>query len=270
MRRHHSYYIAPSAVVPLFLDINPGAVLCLSFFKKRAGYNGPCINVKNLTTGLYMDIGFSGNYLDIATLTTFLNGAVGAIVIFYDQSLFTNHAFMNVLINQPTINLIDAEINNKSSITLGGNDYLTFPYLFPSAQSTCSIFVVNKSTGLSPIISDTNGASYSVVADWYNAILIQGINPGYDQYSPNAQANFGYLSCLISGDSNNKVYKNGIQISPNTVGNRLLNFNSLGYWAAANFYMNGRVSELIVYPTTVSNDTRLMFESEARSNFGLL
>lgn len=268
MRRHHSYYIAPSAVVPLFLDINPGAVLCLSFFKKRAGYNGPCINVKNLTTGLYMDIGFVGNYLDVATLISFLNGAAGAIVIFYDQSLFANHAYMNVLINQPTINLIDAEINNKSSITLGGNDYLQFPTLF-AAQTDCSVFVVDKSSALSPILGDSTSGSYSVISHWYNNILIQGTAPGYTLYSPDNPANYGYTSCMLSSGTNKKVYQNGIQLTGTPI-NQLFRFNVLGKFPEAGFYHNGRMAEIIVYPTAVSNDTRLMFESEARSNFGLL
>lgn len=57
-----------------------------SLKKVVSGYSGSCIRVREDSGDTEQDIGFSGDDLDTASLVTFLNGANGYVVTWYDQT----------------------------------------------------------------------------------------------------------------------------------------------------------------------------------------
>jgi len=76
---------APAAA-SLLLDTYSGAYLAYSFDKVKASYNGPVLRIKKSIDPVetFTDIGYSGNYIDKAAITSYLNGDDGDILIFYD------------------------------------------------------------------------------------------------------------------------------------------------------------------------------------------
>jgi len=72
---------------PLLLDIYTGAKAGYSFRKLRDAYSGNCLRVRRSSDNTEQDIGFSGNYLDTASMMSFVGSSVSAyLVTWYDQS----------------------------------------------------------------------------------------------------------------------------------------------------------------------------------------
>lgn len=72
---------------PLLLDIYTGAKAGYSFRKLRDAYSGSCVRVRRSSDNTEQDIGFSGNYLDTASMISFVGSSVSAyLVTWYDQS----------------------------------------------------------------------------------------------------------------------------------------------------------------------------------------
>lgn len=72
---------------PLLLDIYTGAKAGYSFRKLRDAYSGSCLRVRRSSDNTEQDIGFSGNYLDTASMISFVGSSVSAyLVTWYDQS----------------------------------------------------------------------------------------------------------------------------------------------------------------------------------------
>lgn len=70
----------------LILDTVSGAVAAWSVRKLRNAYAGNCLRVRRVSDSVEQDIGFLGNDLDTASLTTFAAGGSVLVVTWYDQS----------------------------------------------------------------------------------------------------------------------------------------------------------------------------------------
>lgn len=71
---------------PLLLDLFPNAASAYSLRKLRTAYTGNCIRVRRSSDNTETDIGFVNNYLDTATLLTFVGANNGFVTTWYDQS----------------------------------------------------------------------------------------------------------------------------------------------------------------------------------------
>lgn len=70
----------------LLLDTYPGAREAVSFRKLSSIYNSYCIRVQRLSDNTTQDIGFINNYLDTASLKTFVGASDGVLYRWYSQS----------------------------------------------------------------------------------------------------------------------------------------------------------------------------------------
>ncbi len=68
------------------LDIAPGAAAAYSFRKLRAAYSGDVIRVRRSSDDTEQDFGFLADYLDTASIKTFVGANSGLVVKEYDQS----------------------------------------------------------------------------------------------------------------------------------------------------------------------------------------
>lgn len=84
--------------INLFLDVITGASYAYSLRKLRNGYAGSCIRVRRSSDNTEQDIGFVANFLDIASLTSFVGGDIGYVVKWYDQS---GNGFDQVVVAAP-------------------------------------------------------------------------------------------------------------------------------------------------------------------------
>ena len=67
-------------------DYGDDAYLAWSLRKLRSTYTGSAIRVRRASDDAELDIGFVDNYLDTASLNTFLGGGQGRLYTWYDQS----------------------------------------------------------------------------------------------------------------------------------------------------------------------------------------
>lgn len=102
----------------LLLDEIP-AEFAVSTRKLRTAYAGQCLRLRRSSDNAESDFGFTGSppVLDVAAITSWLGGASGYVVTWYDQSGNGNNAAQSVAANQPS--LIGGKVNFS-----GGTDYL--------------------------------------------------------------------------------------------------------------------------------------------------
>jgi hypothetical protein len=111
--RCHPFYKPLST--QLFLDLYPNATLAVSLRKLKLDYSGSCIRVRRSSDNTEQNIGFVNNYLDTASLKTFVGVNNGFVVTWYDQSGSGNDATQIVLLSQPKI-ITSGVINRQDGI----------------------------------------------------------------------------------------------------------------------------------------------------------
>jgi hypothetical protein len=113
------------APINLFLDTYTGSTAAYSFRKLRASYSGNCIKVQN-DSGIDLDIGFSGDYLDTAAIATHCGSGDGKIVTWYDQSSSgadvtqSSASAMPIIFSSGSMN----NVNGKAAASFDGGDRL--------------------------------------------------------------------------------------------------------------------------------------------------
>jgi len=90
----HGTYGNKVNVNNLICDLYETPYACYSLRKLRRNYNGPAIEVKNPATGIYRDIYFNGNGIDISGLRNHIAGSSASYVrTLYDQSGNNRHLY---------------------------------------------------------------------------------------------------------------------------------------------------------------------------------
>jgi len=96
-----------------------------------SNYTGNLIEVRRLSDGALLDIGFdANNELDLATLTGFIGAGSGFIRTLYDQTGTGNNFVQTTLANQPRIvnaGVVDTVNGKPSAFFDGANDHMTIP-----------------------------------------------------------------------------------------------------------------------------------------------
>ena len=120
----------------LLLDLYPNAAAAYSVRKLRTAYTGNAIRVRRSSDNAESDIGFSGDNIDTATLTSFCSGTNGFVTTWYDQSGNGRNATQTTAGNQPQIVSSGSVIleNGKPALQFdGSND--GFALSIPSPNS---------------------------------------------------------------------------------------------------------------------------------------
>ena len=109
----------------LLLNDYTGATAAYSLRRINANYTGNCIKVRN-DSGTQLDIGFVGDYLDTASLSTHCGSGGGQITVWYDQSGNSRDASQSTVSAMPTIFSSGSlnEVNSKAAISFDGGDRL--------------------------------------------------------------------------------------------------------------------------------------------------
>jgi hypothetical protein len=94
--------IVSEDVEVLLADAVSGAVQAYSMRKLRAAYAGDCLRLRRSSDNAEDDFGFDGNgNLDTAAIASWLGGADGFVVTWYDQSGNAKHIMQATAGNQP-------------------------------------------------------------------------------------------------------------------------------------------------------------------------
>jgi len=254
----------------LFLDLYPGAVCGHSMSQLKAIPVTPAIRVRNASTGVEADIGFSGGGLDIAALTAHLAGAVGTVPKIYHQDGTGNDFSQPVVINQPHITDLSGNIlydNGKPTISFNIaalNKFFNLPTGLLNGATNLSYFHVMKikdTGGLNTGIfgpATTGGVGFEVlqhsVVTRPTLLRINGVRrndnaaAAYQLWNDDAQC----MTSIIGTPSAVAAWRNSTGVTLTNAGAMpALNFNgvySLGRYAISQ-YMTGKWQETIVYAT---------------------
>ena len=139
-----------------------------SLFKLNSTYTGNCIRVRRTSDNVESEIGFSGNFLDIATLLTFASGSSCRVVKWYSQEisgLFASQATANA---QPLI------VNTGVMVTNPEGDY-AMDFLVGASECllvfSSGALYNNKSFAMGvSVLSDTVTATRRDVWGWLTPI----------------------------------------------------------------------------------------------------
>lgn len=140
-----SLMVARTAPFDFLLDRYTGATAAFSMYKLSSTYSGNCLRVRRDSDNTEQNIGFVNNFLDTASLQTFVGSNSGYIVTWYDQSGNTNDATQVTAVNQPRIinvGTLDTYNGKARYRTLGGS-LMTLPVPSISGNSTVNTYMVN-------------------------------------------------------------------------------------------------------------------------------
>lgn len=134
--RCNSFY-RPTAI-NLFLDLYPSSNRAFSLRKLNTSYNGSCIRVRRSNDNAEQNIGFVNNYLDTASLKTFVGANNGFVTTWYDQSTNANDLTQTTASSQPQI-VASGVINRQGGIACintANNTFLQSATTFNTAPQT--------------------------------------------------------------------------------------------------------------------------------------
>lgn len=239
-------------------------------------YTGPIFNFRrssdNATSDFYASgdgvlgtsIGGSGT-----SLTTWLNGATAYVVKWYDQSTVGNHATQTTNANQPSYDTsANAVYFNGSSSNYLNLPNGTVPYgnaVYTVVAKHGTLITSNNDSGIlgSGVPGSNNinsfglGSNTKYINYWWGNDLLSG------NYAANNTVSWKY------DGSKRYVYINGSAFSNiNSSGrnsSNLNNFIGMGDTSNRN-YINGRLFNIFVYSSVLSDTNRLSAESNIGVN----
>lgn len=136
-----------------------------SLFKLNNTYTGNCIRVRRTSDNVESEIGFSGNFLDIATLLTFAAGGNCRVVKWYSQEISGLFASQTTATAQPLI------VDTGAMVTNPEGDY-AMDFVVGGIQNCLLVFSSgalynNKSFAMGvTVLSDTVTATRRDVWGW--------------------------------------------------------------------------------------------------------
>jgi hypothetical protein len=285
-----NYIDIQSSVVPpsaYLFDEFPGATIGYSVRKLRDAYTGFALEVRRDSDNATADIGFVGEDLDAAALTTFLGSDKGYVTKWYNQAVSpvaNSDALTTTALQQPQI-IIDSGIY-----------YLDFD---PNAPS---FLITQAPPGFPPVVINPNGSytTFAVAIPQLNNIVqvlfqqdqgtirigqfnrfnanatsasvgftatgtpVVNTGPAYvtgTQYMHTAVRTPTLLQVFLNGATNGASASPSARFSTTNIGNITVGKRLTGE------AFNGQCPELILYPADKSTD-RGAIETNIRTYYG--
>lgn len=207
----------------LLLDTYTSVGLAYSLRKLRTAYTGNCIRVRRSSDNTTLDVGFSGDVLNTAAVTTFVGAGTGVVTIWYDQSGSGYNALMYGALLAPII------VNAGTLVTLNSKVGLSFPggasgygLIANALTSYCpnimtsglySMFAVGKINDTSTRIMVQIGGGMQTQAARRNGTTMQmidaagaqdtgSVNPGTSAFIANSERKSASIEIFINNASN--------------------------------------------------------------------
>jgi uncharacterized membrane protein YuzA (DUF378 family) len=232
-----------------------GAYLAYSTRLLSSTYSGDCMLVRRSSDNATQSIGFVANELDTTSLTTFLSGSTGSVVIWYDQTGSGRNA--TVKTTEPII-AISGTIqtkNSKPSIYFAGNNTgQSFKFNNATLAQPSTTFILAQSNATSgDHFTDGQDPSRQLVGNLSNLIIYAGggiVSLGIDVTT------FNLMTAIFNGPSSFIQTNNGASASGNAGSDGLVaNSNIMSENDdSGNKDTYGFVSEFIVYPSDMTSN----------------
>ena len=166
------------------LDTYGGAAAAYSLQLLSSDYSGNCVTVRRASDNATLDIGFSNNELDTASLETFCTGTDGFITTWFDQSGNGLNATQTTAANQPQI------VSSGSVVLEGGKPAINSTF-FSNSLNTSFTSTTQMTTVAVSRIYDISTNRY--ITDSSTGRYIVGIFSNTGKYT-------AYRSAVLSGD----------------------------------------------------------------------
>lgn len=154
-------YIFGIPYTPLF-DTYGSASVGFSMFKLNTSYTGYCLRVRRSSDNTEQNIGFVSNYLDTASLLSFVGANNGFIVKWYDQSGNGNDLIQTTAGDQPQIVTSGSFItrNGIATIKATSTQYLALTTNINGTASRSWWWALEKDTSGNQAMLGANGSNY--------------------------------------------------------------------------------------------------------------
>ena len=254
------------------LDLYPGASSAYSFRKLRSAYTGNCIRAYK--GGVFLDIGFVNNYIDISTLMTFAGSGNVEIITWYDQSGNGNDA-ISVPGNLPSI-VVSGVLQTKNSLVTSFHSidkwYRSYKFAAPSTNWTyLCVANINSTTANTIIGSDGDGFNFSGIYNTNTAIVVNGSGSTASVSAGTSTTNLNTTSSVYYSNNTSIFSQNNVSssltnmlISGNPYTNKTVQTDYfLGRYAATLNTLNtfvGNISEFITYQNSTINANAIRSE----------
>lgn len=285
-----NYIDIKSTVVPpvtYLFDAFPGATLGYSVRKLRDAYTGFAFEVRRSSDNTTTNIGFVGEDLDIAALTTFLGSDTGYITKWYNQAvspIANSDMIQTTALLQPTIVLNSGQYyvtwdgsvgtgtkmntlatNGLKAINVNGS-FSTFAMAIPTVSNQTQVLFQQDQAAKRIGQFARFNADTSTMSIAFNSSNGSAIDSG-----PAYTANTKYVHTAIRPTTSIEMFLNGVSNGGTAVANGNYSSTQMGQAyagsriAGESFY--GYNGELIMYPSEMSAD-RLAIETNIRTYYG--
>lgn len=166
-------FFAPNAATVFLnqLTTTPRAVLSL---RKLISTATVAVRVRRSSDNAEQDIGFSGNSLDTAALSSFVGSNSAFVTTFYDQTGNAQHAAQATASKQPRI--VNAGIYDSRLVFDGVDDFMKITALSNTNAAAAAYVKFKGAAGAAKIFFETS-TNYNSNA---GALLFYGETTGYD------------------------------------------------------------------------------------------
>jgi hypothetical protein len=252
------------------LNQYPGADITFSMFKLRSAYTGSCLRVRRSSDNTEQDIGFVNNYLDTASLLTFVGANNGFIVKWYDQSGNANNLGQTTASNQPQIVISGSLITKtggKAFFKTNSTQYLSFVTPISNIGDFSWWMTYEKDSTANRINGYTNNTNYF----WGDYNTTQRIDKDSSVIiTATIPINTTKIISVVykyAAASDKSLYSNGSLLGTKIYnwGGGTNNVANMTFFPTSNFGVNSTwFSELILWKTDQSSN-RIGIESEIKN-----
>jgi hypothetical protein len=278
--------VVPPPAIYLF-DEFPGATIGYSVRKLRDAYTGFALEVRRDSDNATANIGFVGEDLDAAALTTFLGGNKGYVTKWYNQAaspVANSDALSTTALQQPQI-IIDSGIYylefdpNAPSFLITqappgfppvvinpDGSYTTFAVAIPQLNNIVQVLFQQDQGAirLGQFNRFNNNATSGSIGFTATGVPIVNTGPAYvtgTKYMHTAVRKTTSLQVYLNGASNAASVSANARFSTTNIGNI-----TVGKRLTSEAF-NGQCPELILYPADKSTD-RGAIETNIRTYYG--
>jgi hypothetical protein len=235
-------------------------------------YSGNCLRVRRSSDDGEQDFGFVSNFLDTASILTFVGAGNGFITKWYKQGGNAADAINLTAAVQPKI--VDAgllrTINGIASPFFGDNTSETYLEIATVLNQPCSVFAVAQSPGTDSfeVILDSISTVQAnrIVCNNGGVSAGQFLDAGSNLAGATTDSNLNTNAFIANGVSS-EIFRNGVSEGTGDIGsNDLLDGIRIGNNDNKDSELNGYMPEILIY-SRVATDNEISFIHNNQKHF---
>ena len=228
----------------MILDRVPNASAAYGLRKLRSAYAGNCIKIRRSSDSTELDIGFSGNNLDIDALLAFVGTGSGTVSTWYDQSgngLNATSTARPILVSSGVLQ----KQNNRPALSFTTTQNMVAAGVTVPQPLTQYAVATPSTASFTLMVGSTSGDQ----AFWMEGNVVRTRSVATNLFNialPTPLNTFNVINGVWNGSSSS-VGANLGRIN-GTLGSDGISGLEIGSWKSGSNKFNGFLSELIIYP----------------------